>query len=526
MNEPVKQLPPLTVRKSGNLLEISVNGRMDDAAALPDLARSLLEGQLRYSHKRFLYGAERYHPVTGHVRRVETTEKQFYRYDQYGRLLTNFGFHARIVRLLTPHYQLRFVNKDTPLAQRARPKAYDFHPENVLRHFTFRERQEECLIALASNPCGVVHAVTGFGKMAMLAMHTLAYPNAKTDIVVRRAALAKKTHGYLTRYIPCVGLVGAGSRVPGDRVTVYTAASLHHADPWDADFLLCDEAHELLADDAVKCIGRYAQARRFAFSASVTGRSDGTDMRMESLFGEVVFHLPYWEAAEKGLVVPIRVEWTDVRLPHNPALNLADVEKQRHGLWRNRERNAVIADRANSFADDDQVLILVNTVEHAVYLRQHLPHFTMVYAANEIPRWHTYVKQGLIGADEEPMTARRIEELRIAFEAGTLKKVLATGVWAVGIDPVHLTAVIRGSAGSSEIMDIQAPGRVSRRNDLVCRETQSDIAVKQHGIVCDFRDQFDPGFAAAAKRRFGHYAAMRWEQFLITPQGPVPLEKA
>jgi superfamily II DNA or RNA helicase len=269
-----------------------------------------------------------------------------------------------------------------------------------------------------------------------------------------------------------------------------------------------------VAEQSSQFLAKYLFSRNVAFTATPAGRSDNTDIRMEGIFGEVLFYLPYWEAVELGLAVPIRVEWHDVLMDHNPAAGKFDVGKKRWGLWRNAYRNQVIADAAGRFGPDEQVMVLVDTIEHAVFLRQHLEGYTLVFGPNEFSRKDMYLRREMATPQDLEMPPRKLNQLREQFEAGGLKKVIATGVWAVGIDAVRLTAVGRANSGSSEIMDAQAPGRVARTyGDKTC------------GVVLDLRDQFDANFHTAARKRFNHYQAMRWEQVLVTPQGAVPLQR-
>lgn len=489
----------ITVCRSGNLLAISAHGGKE---ALPDDARRILEPYLHYEKKKLLYGANRYDPNTGFKHnKIEVIDKRCFRYDTFGRMITSFGFIYRVVALLKNAGYTVDIQETS--FERERPDCYEVDVDNVEAHFHFRERQQDCLKAIISKPSGVIHAPTGFGKMALIAMTCLMFPHAKIDVVTRRAGLVNKLNAYLTKYIPLVGQVGDGRHEPG-RITVYTAASLHHSD-FKADMVLVDEAHELLADESSSNLARYRHARMYAFTASPSGRMDGTDIRMEALFGRIIFHLSYAEAVTLGLVVPIRVEWCDVKLEDNPCADLEDVPKKRWGLWRNEKRNEVIAAKAQSFDPNDQVLILVETIEHAVYLRNHLPEYTLVYDQMEAKDWKSYQREGLLDKDEPVMTPERKEELRIAFETGQLKKAISTKMWSVGIDPVELTALIRADGAASEIMDIQAPGRVSRiRPD----------GAKNVGIVCDFRDQFDSTFMRKARQRYANYNRMGWEQSL------------
>ncbi len=487
--------PPLWLRKSGNILEVSLGG----IQPLPLTVRRLLEPILSYRYKKLLFGPDRFDPITGMQRSIIVTEKQLYRYDRIGRLICGFGLADKVAATLREaDYPIELRNADP---ERARPRCFEFDKGEILRHFTYRERQEEAVDAILCNWGGVIHAVTGFGKMVLLAMACLAHPHAKIDVITKSTPIANKIYETLLRYLPNIGRI-RGGRKDRQRITVYNADSLHHAD-FDADIILCDEVHELLADAASEHLARYTYSRMFGFTASPKGRLDGADVRLESLFGKTIFYLPYWEAVELGLVVPIRVEWSDVNLLANPAASKNGVFRKRYGVWRNDERNQIIAAKAKSFGEDEQVLVLVDTVEHAVHLRRHLPGYTLVYAPKELDRAAAYIADGLIAAHEAEITPAQAETLLKRFEAGDIKKVVATGTWATGIDPRQLTALVRAGTGSTETRDIQAPGRVSRTH------SESGKAV---GIVCDFRDQFDSGFADAAKKRRAHYSAMRWDQ--------------
>jgi hypothetical protein len=494
----------VVIRKSGNLIDVSLDG----ISPLPQEARRLLELTLRYEKKKLLYGRDRYNAHTGaYDRRVEIIPKKCYRFDTFGRLVTNFGYVYRLIPLLQrAGYVIDVLNKD-PAPERA--DWDDVSMESVTRHFQFRQRQDECLQQIIDNPCGVIHAATGFGKLVLIAMVCLAFPRAKIDIVTRRATLVNKITKYLTRYVPNVGQTGGGGKTRG-RVTVYTFKSLH-CSQFDADIVLVDEAHEGLADEASSLLARYQNSRMFAFTASPSGRIDGTDIRMEAVFGRTIFYLPYKEARKLGLVVPIRVEWSDVNLRTNPCAGLEDVRRKRAGIWCNHDRNEIIANKAKTFNQNDQVFVAVDFVEHAVNLWQHLKNdgYVLVYDKMDEIDLRRYKRDGLLPNDFKPMTPKLKEHYREEFEAGRLKKTIST-VWDVGVDPVHLTALIRADAGDGDIDSTQIPGRAAR----ISQDNPNKV-----GIVCDFRDQFDARFSQRAKHRLSCYVDIGFENVLTTPQG-------
>jgi hypothetical protein len=281
----------LTAVKVGNVLYLSASA--DGRAATPTEVIALLHPYLTYDKRKFLFGYQARDPQTGKKRRVELTEKRLYGTDQRGRLYTNFGFVRRVRDVLKQAgYGLTCVDWDAQqeAVQAARgqahPRPLRYQPdwEHVLEHFQFRERQDVCLAAIMKSRQGLIHAVTGFGKMALIAMTCLLYPQAKIHIVTKRVPLVNKLVEFLTRSIPNVGQFGDGQKCFGDRITVFTAKSLGHSD-FDADFLLVDEGHEVITDDTCPKLSRYQRSRNFTFTATPTGRTDGSDIRLEGYFG-------------------------------------------------------------------------------------------------------------------------------------------------------------------------------------------------------------------------------------------------
>lgn len=506
---PIQQPLPaksLIFIKQGNLLLIQGTG---GSIATPTEVFALLHDHLSYDQKEFLYGAAARNPTTGKKKKVRITPKRLYGNDESGRLYTGFGFLSRCYQTLkTAGYHIQYLDWDKQFnGQHQRPNRYQANFENVERNFEYRPRQKDCLESISKNLQGVVHAVTGYGKRIMIVMACLLYPKAKIHIVIRGVPLVNQMVAELTRYIPNIGQVGGGRNRMGDRITVFTRDSLANSD-FDADFLFGDESHELVTDEGSKMLANYQSTRNFAFTATPTGRSDGSDPRLEMIFGPIVFFISYWDAVDLGLVVPIRVEWRDVLLSHNPAAGLEDVNRKRWGIWFNDERNDLIANDVISSPEDQQYLVLTDTVYHAVELykrvygkRKRNP--VLVYDKIDLDRFERYQNYGDISRDIPQMTIDLKEQYRLAFERGEIDAI-ATKTWQVGIDPTYLQRLFIADSFRSEIKAQQAPGRASRVND----------AGKEIGIVRDYRDQFDEGFCDAAQARSRIYESLRWEQVI------------
>lgn len=481
----------ITLYQSGNILGI---GREDGAPLSPTI-RYALETPLTYTYRKKLYGLDKTDPITGHKREMVFEERKLFKYDKHNRFCCGIGFINKLKAVLDSlKATYNFVDLDPP-----HPRKKRFEPswDNVA-DLRFKARQDEALAQVACNDRGIICAPPAFGKSYLIMMICKLFPHAKIHVVTKRKDIVQKTVRFLTTHLPNVGQVGGGKKRAG-RITVFTADSLHISDG-DADILLADEAHELMADSYAEELAKYRRTRCFALTATPTGRKDGTDARMASFFGEVIFNMTYQEAVDLGVVAPIAVEWLEIAQPNNPCEGKVDVAKKRWGIWRNSYRNKIIADRAKQFVDE-QVLILVETIEHALYLRKELPNYSLCYSENGISDddLDFYRRCKLMKPDEQPLTAEEREDLRIRFEKGELKKVIATGVWSTGVDFVDLQVLIRADGQDSEIMDFQAPGRVCRLS-----------SAKEFGLVVDCMDRFDSSLLRKAKNRNKNYLNKGW----------------
>lgn len=496
-------MPSVLMRRQNNVLELSTNG-----GQLPATLQERLEAQLTYTHLTALRGADAIDPDTHAYRPLRSDRVPLYQYDSKGRFICSRGWEYRLRDLLAvAGYEVEY--KILPPFPDMERHAFDF--DRVYDRMELRARQDECLAAIASNDMGVIVAPTGFGKSYLFAAVCMLYPKAKIHVITKRRDVVKRLHRHLTKFIPNVGQVGAGKARWG-RVTVVTADSMHkvdHTPQHEADIVLADEVHELMAPTYVEQLALYRTSRMYGFTATPDGRFDGAHYRIEGLFGRPIFEMTYPEAVELGLVVPVKVEWINVHIEKNPGEDYAETAKERWGIWRNDERNAMIAAKANEFAEDEQVLILVRSVEHAIYLKQHLPHFKLCYDKIDDAEYRGYVRNQLLDPDDEPqMISARRDRMQVEFEEGKLKKVIATDVWSTGVDFPQLAVLIRADARSSEIIDIQAPGRVVRKHDA---------SGKQYGLVVDLMDHFDGTFLRRSQQRRRNYKAQGWEQ--VTPGG-------
>jgi len=462
-----------------------------------------LTKDLKYDHVEQVHGAAQRNPVTGQRQFFKTTEYKLYRYE-HGKLIVLSGYLARIAaRLKKLGVKVKFV--DSP-PRRKRPNCYTPKWENLKGRIEFRARQEELLQIIAKSSCGIIKAVTGFGKTTSIGALALLFPDAKIHVVTKSVDVAERIVKSLKRFIPSVGFVGDGSK-QWERVTVITAGSLAHSDG-DADFLFCDEVHQLATINfSTSLAERYRHSRNFGLSATPYARMDNAHAVLEPLFGPMIFELTYQNAVELGLVVPIRVTWLPIRMTFNPVERYSNrVAKKRHGVWTNVERNRIIADAVRAYPVEHQILILVETIEHAVNLGHLLPEYTLVYSLMSPSDCAAYKKRGLLPQDYKPLNDHDKHKRRDQFEAGKLRKVIATDVWATGVDFEQLNVLVRADDRDSDIVDVQGPGRVSRIY------VSPDGVKKEFGEVIDCMDVFDSTFYRKSMGRRNSYKLLGWEQ--------------
>jgi superfamily II DNA or RNA helicase len=275
-----------------------------------------------------------------------------------------------------------------------------------------------------------------------------------------------------------------------------------HYSNFDADIVLADEVHLLMTDKRRKYLAQYDKALMFGFTGTAAHRLDNAHVCIEALFGPTIVHVGWDTATEDGLVSPIEVYWQKVELDCNPVEDIDDVVmRKRHGVWRNEDRNHIIADASRELYNKGlQTLILVETVEHALRLKQLLPEFEIVYSENNDNT--KFERAGLTDGIPQ-MTKSRRKKLKSDFESRKLMGVIANSVWATGVSFDSLEVLVRADASSSPTVNIQWSGRVARI-----------FEGKTHGILIDFEDNFDDTLHAKAVKRRNIYKKNGWKQIL------------
>lgn len=423
------------------------------------------------------------------------------------------GYAYKLSRALrAAGYDVRFQDSQPPADPTIFTPCWDRLPK-----LAWRYKQRYCLEQLLKRNYGRIDCPVGYGKSFLLRLIPRLLPRAKIAITTASVDVLTAIHTALAQDFPDVGIHTHKHRQRGRRINCYSLKSLGHCQE-PVDLVLVDEHYEAATDDNMQLLmgAGVRDARKYGFGDNAEDRADQAHFELEGILGPVVVNIPYEEAVARKVVVPLQVRWVDVVADRDPGAALQHpVAIERAAIWRNSHRNQRIAAVARSFPPGEQVLITVFSLEHGLRLRKLLPEYTLCYAdgafqsAGDKEKLARYLQWGLMDSSEELMTWQRREQLRQAFEAGTLQKVIATGVWKRGVDFRRLSVLIRADAHSSTIENTQIPGRTSR----LCDETG-----KQFGLIVDFRDQFSKKYRAEARKRRADYASHGWQQFNETSE--------
>jgi len=415
-------------------------------------------------------------------------------------LITPAGYYSRIVKILTDMKVGHHLRRQDDLMTRP-----VFSPNwDLVSDFEWRHKQKETLQAMLSNERGQVWQATGTGKSWVLVPMCLLLPKANIVITTKHLQVLHEHYHRIARVIGDVGIICSGKNICDRRVMCVSVGSLHRIDPTKVDVVLADEHHEMGTDNFLAKFAEFRRSRMYGLSANVGDRTDGSDFELEGLFGDVLTELTYEEGVSNNMIVPIEVEWISVKLLRNPVAGMTGISVKKYGIWANSERNEMIAEVAKKYVDE-QVLITVETVEHACRLKQLLPDYTLCYSvsAGSAETVSVMRSSGVLESPEPNMTAERMFNLKRDFELGIERKVIATTVWNRGVNFHQLQVLIRADGASSSVADTQIPGRLSRLS-----------SGKSQGKLIDFLDEFDSGLKQKASRRMGDYKRKGWQQTL------------
>ena len=368
-----------------------------------------------------------------------------------------------------------------------------------------RSGQKEVLEAIVKNDHGLIVCSTGFGKSFCIKQICKMYP--KLNFIIVAPGVAEMINLYqplMAEFgVQEVGsLGGSGRNDPTRRITVSTMASLAKADFSRCEIFIFDEAHSLGHNKTTfRLMGRLEDSRVYGFTATPVGRSDHTDNVIKAVFGRELVNYTYQECEAAGSVTPIDVFIYDIEgdiESSQSSFGNTFIANKRRFYWRNELRNVCIAALATVIPKDQQVLIMVESVDHLITLGQYLPDYALVCGAgNDLDlraRKRRIKLTNRMGDSKEEN-----KKIYAEFKEGTLKRVISSMTWKQGVSFDGLNVLIRADGSPSKISSTQIPGRLSRL-----------APGKDKAILVDFADKFNPTAKNNFYSRLRNYRKNGW----------------
>lgn len=405
-------------------------------------------------------------PVTGKVRDLLSIEQRIYRKGLGWKTITH-SMTTPDGKFYTGLYPFIMCNIDGAVVARDDRKwpEYSFKIPELSKDL--RDYQIEYAVqALQTTRC-IVESDTGSGKTIMMAA-LLAILDLPTLIIVPNKTILYQLSTELTTLIPGSEFgIASGEKVKRSRFLIGLPGTLSKfPSPELREFkvVMMDEAHLAAGQRIEDLILTVNAPFRFGFTGTAKGRSDGRDLVVEGLFGPPIKLIETQQLTDQGYLAPVKIEivrgWWEG--------NFAALED--HLIVRNEKRNELITKIVK--AQKGTVLVLVKRIEHGEILQKLIPHSIFVSGDTD---------------------GEKREEIRQSILHGTYRVLIASNVFAVGLDIPNLEVGINAAGGKAEILTKQRFGRITRPWNEVVKKW------------IDIYDDYHPGLEEHSKERVKYY---------------------
>ncbi len=226
-----------------------------------------------------------------------------------------------------------------------------------------------------------------------------------------------------------IGLAGSLTKLPNSELRKFKV-------------LIVDEAHTCAASRPMDIILRSNAPYRFGLTGTSTGRSDNRDLVTYGLLGPPIKLIDSNELMEQGYLAPTTVDL------HYAGWDGDYTALEDLLIVHNTKRNELIVKIVNQHKKDT-ILILVRRREHGGIL-------------NDMIKGSEYVTGDTPGDDRE--------QIRQDVINGKIRVLIATNVFAMGLDIPNITLGINAVGDKAEILTRQRIGRIMRPWQKLCKK--------------------------------------------------------
>lgn len=393
----------------------------------------------------------------------------------------------------------------------------DLMPEpdySAIADVDFRPGQMEAIALMLSQDGGILCSTVGFGKSFCLKQICKLYPTLNILVVCPAGEVVKELYRDINSELPGqVGLLNMdNTNVSGKRIIVTTTKSMNKVKPEQVQLILFDECHGVGFNSTGFDLLNFCFCRRFGFTATPV-RNQGDLKYMEAIFGPVLQDLTFQEVQTTGGVTPItytmlpvgrkllylcdlvevvdeqgitvwrdpgNILQTDIPTGKKKRRELPDFLKQQRYYMNNKYRDDVIVDAFNKIKEanpDRQILIMVSSIAHLIRIHRRIPYLAFAHGERgSLDRYKAKKDLANVDFSKYVQSSKDADRTKKAFEKGTLKYAISTGVWSKGINIKHLTTLIRADGATSSIPSVQIPGRLARLDENKVTAYLIDIA--------------------------------------------------
>ena len=347
----------------------------------------------------------------------------------------------------------------------------DFEFPHPLRDYQIEA--SECLIGAVR---GIMVMGTGGGK-TLTALKVIQHYGVRSLFLVNTKEALYDTIRAAESCFPKekIGILGDGKSKEGGLVTISTVASMYRkvclgdipTDTFDLIFL--DEVHHVGSDSWMKVVKYFNAVYKYGMTGTAF-RTDGSSMLLRAMTGPVCFNMPSIELQNKGHLAKSKIYFIDCDKPDYLDRPLEYRELYDEGIVNNEFRNKLVVELVRKYMGKS-MLIVFEKLEHGDIL------FEMIKKIDK--------NAVLI----EGKTKKR-EDLKLKFESGELKTVVASRIYNESADIPILEVVINASGGKSGISVLQRIGRALRNFDG-----------KTKALIFDFFDSFNLQLENHSKER-------------------------
>ncbi len=361
------------------------------------------------------------------------------------------GFVPRIVEFCKNKGELiQITAQGTDITHLYMDRTTKMIENNLLPNITLRPDQCNLLAQAITYERGVILSPTASGKtiiMAALCSHWIRQGITSILILIHTTTLVTQTAKVLVNFGMPVSQLRSG--IFYDINNIITVATHQTYIKYTLDFqydaVIIDETHHI--SDMQK--GQYNTIlrslltdRRIAFTATLPTKPKA-QLALEGLVGPVIGEFTLDAAITQGIVAQPHIKIIKTPYSHEVRELNGYPNVYEQGIIKNRSRNKLIIKEAK-----DQIL-LGNTV---LILVTSIPHGEELLHIANLMGVQTVFLHGETDPDERELKRQQLIDRSLSI-------VIASNIWAEGVNIPNLNVVINAAGGRSELVTLQKIGR-------------------------------------------------------------------